>query len=41
MDDNEEIFKRVVDDPDFQTTVMNHYLMRIFERANEASGQQL
>ena len=38
MDDNEDIFKRVVDDPDFQTAVMNHYLTRVFERAREVRG---
>ncbi len=38
MDDNEDIFKRVVDDPDFQTAVMNHYLARVFERARANVG---
>jgi len=33
MDDNEEIFRRVVDDPEFQAAVMNHYLLRVFDLA--------
>ena len=39
MDDNEDIFRRILDDPAFQTVVMDHYLQRVFEqaRATEAS----
>ena len=39
IDDNEEIFRRVVDDPDFQTAVMNHYLARVFERARSVGPE--
>ena len=34
MDDNEDIFKKILDDDAFQSVVMNHYLARVFERAN-------
>ncbi|MBF6606649.1 MAG: hypothetical protein IVW53_13845 [Chloroflexi bacterium] len=33
MDDNADIFQRILDDRDFQTVVMDHYLRRVFERA--------
>lgn len=33
MDDNEDLFKRVLDDREFQAAVMEHYLRRVFERA--------
>src|SRR5205823_2254100 len=32
MDDNEEIFKRILDEPDFQKTVLDHYAERLYER---------
>jgi type I restriction enzyme, R subunit len=32
MDDNEAIFKRVLDDPDFQQTLMDLYAMRVYRR---------
>ena len=32
MDDNEEIFKRILDEPDFQQTVLDHYAARLYER---------
>jgi hypothetical protein len=40
MDDNAEIFKRVLDDPAFQSVVMEHYLQWVFEgaRATAASS---
>jgi type I restriction enzyme R subunit len=42
MDDNEDLFKRVLDDRDFQAAVMEHYLRRVFEQARgdpPAAGQ--
>jgi len=33
MDDNEDLFKRVLDDREFQAAVMEHYLRRVFDRA--------
>jgi type I restriction enzyme R subunit len=38
MDDNQDIFQRILDDPAFQTIVMNHYLDRVFTQANAASS---
>lgn len=32
MDDNEAIFKRVLDDPEFQQTLMDLYAMRVYRR---------
>ena len=36
MDDNEDLFKRVLDDREFQAAVMEHYLRRVFEQARNA-----
>jgi type I restriction enzyme R subunit len=36
MDDNADIFGRILDDPKFQETVMEHYLGRVFEQARAA-----
>jgi len=33
MDDNADIFQRILDDREFQSVVMDHYLLRVFERA--------
>jgi hypothetical protein len=33
MDDNEDLFKKILDEPAFQAAVMDHYLRRVFERA--------
>ena len=33
MDDNADIFQRILDDPAFQSIVMNHYLRRVFTQA--------
>jgi type I restriction enzyme, R subunit len=33
MDDNADIFKRILDDPAFQSVVMDHYLQRVFTQA--------
>jgi hypothetical protein len=35
MDDNEEIYKRVLDDAEFQKTLMDLYAMRIYRRLRE------
>ena len=35
MDDNEDIFRKILDDAAFQAVVMNHYLQRVFERARD------
>ena len=32
MDDNADIFRKILDDPTFQAVVMDHYLQRVFER---------
>ena len=36
MDDNDDIFRKILDDDAFQAVVMNHYLQRVFERARGA-----
>jgi type I restriction enzyme R subunit len=33
MDDNEDLFRKVLDEPTFQAAVMDHYLRRLFEQA--------
>jgi transposase len=33
MDDNSDIFKRILDDRDLQAAVQNHYLQRVFRGA--------
>jgi hypothetical protein len=33
MDENEALFKRMLDDPDFQAAVMEEYAARLFRRA--------
>ena len=38
MDDNADIFKRILDDSTFQTVVMEHYLQRVFEEARASHG---
>ena len=38
MDDNEDIFKKILDDDALQSVVMNHYLARVFERARGAQS---
>jgi hypothetical protein len=40
MDDNQDIFKKILDDPIFQAVVMEHYLERVFTgaRGELASG---
>jgi type I restriction enzyme R subunit len=39
MDDNEEIFKRILDEPDFRKTVLDHYAERLYERLRRADDQ--
>ena len=33
MDDNEDLFKKILDEPAFQAAVMDHYARRVFEGA--------
>ncbi len=35
MDDNEAIYKRILDDPDFQQILMDLYASRVYRRARE------
>ena len=35
MDDNEAIFKRILDDQEFQSVLMDFYAKRVFDRARE------
>jgi hypothetical protein len=35
MDDNEAIVRRVLDDPDFQSALMDLYATRVYRRARE------
>jgi Type I site-specific restriction-modification system, R (restriction) subunit and related helicases len=37
MDDNEDIFRKILDEPDFQAIVMEHYLQRVFATARQGS----
>ena len=37
MDDNADIFKRILDEPAFQAAVRDHYSRRVFERARVTS----
>jgi type I restriction enzyme R subunit len=37
MDDNEDLFKRVLDDREFQAAVMDHYLLRVYDASRRAS----
>jgi type I restriction enzyme, R subunit len=39
MDDNADIFKRVLDDPAFQSVVMEHYLQKVFAQSRAAEGE--
>ena len=39
MDDNEEIFKRILDEPDFQQTVLDHYAERLYGRLRAEHDQ--
>ncbi|HEY7694279.1 MAG TPA: hypothetical protein VH816_18235 [Gaiellaceae bacterium] len=39
MDDNEEIFKRILDEPDFQRTVLDYYAERLYERLRADQDQ--
>jgi type I restriction enzyme R subunit len=38
MDDNEEIFKKILDEPAFQSVVMEHYLKRVFDSARSTDS---
>lgn len=37
MDTNDEIYKKILDDEDFQATIMGFYLRRVYERLREAA----
>ncbi|MCA1693389.1 MAG: DEAD/DEAH box helicase family protein, partial [Actinobacteria bacterium] len=37
MDDNEAIFKRILDDPEFQATLMDMYASKVYRRARSES----
>ena len=37
MDDNEDLFKKILDEPAFQAAVMDHYLRRVFDQARSDS----
>ena len=39
MDDNEDIFRKILDEPAFQVVVMDHYLRRVFDRARAGASQ--
>jgi hypothetical protein len=38
VDDDEAIFKQVLDDTDFQQTIADFYLRRVYERARRNHG---
>jgi type I restriction enzyme R subunit len=39
VDANDEIFKKILDDEDFRSTVGEYYLQRVYERLREAPGE--
>jgi hypothetical protein len=39
MDENEDIFKRILDEPDFQRAVLDHYAERIYGRLRADEDQ--
>jgi type I restriction enzyme R subunit len=39
MDDNEGIFKRILDEPDFQQTILDHYAQRLYGRLRAEHDQ--
>jgi type I restriction enzyme, R subunit len=39
MDENEDIFKRILDEPEFQRTVLEYYAERLYERLRSAHDQ--
>jgi type I restriction enzyme R subunit len=41
MDDNEAIFKRVLDDEDFQKTLMDLYALRVYRRLRDEGSREL
>lgn len=38
MDGNEDIFRKILDDPAFQAVVRDHYLGRVYGQARAGSG---
>jgi hypothetical protein len=39
MDDNEEIFKRILDEPEFQQTILDHYAEKLYGRLRSDQDQ--
>jgi len=39
MDDNEGIFKRILDEEDFRGTILEYYATRLYERLRRAENQ--
>ncbi len=39
MDENEDIFKRILDEPEFQQTILDHYASRLYERLRAEHDQ--
>ena len=39
MDSNEGIFKRILDEPEFQQTILDHYAERLYERLRSDQDQ--
>ena len=39
MDDNADIFRKILDDPRFKAAVMDHYLQRVFEGARAGADR--
>lgn len=39
MDQNADIFKRILDEPEFQKTVLDHYAARVYERLRDEQAQ--
>jgi type I restriction enzyme, R subunit len=39
MDENEDIFKRILDEAEFRTTVLDHYATRLYERLRREHDQ--
>ena len=39
MDQNEDIFKRILDEPEFQQTILDHYAAKLYERLRADTDQ--
>jgi hypothetical protein len=40
IDENEDIFKRILDEPDFRQTVLDLYAERLYERLRAGQDQR-